>query len=1452
MNSKDSIAPGPKADALDPVVGAHSPDPLNGRSPAALGEGSGARDGEGKHLAFVPVESLELDLSDPEQRDFGDYELLERLGQGGMGVVYRARQRSLQRDVAVKLLAAGPWASQEFVLRFRREAQSAARLQHPNIVSIFEIGSHEELDFFSMALVRGHSLAQLLESAGPLPPAQAARLLRTVSEAIEYAHRLGVLHLDLKPANVLIDEHGEPQVADFGLARRLDDAFSGDRWEISGTPNYMAPEQVECSKQQICKATDVHGLGAILFELLTGRPPFLGSSARATLQQVLNSEAERVRKHAPDVPKDLEAICHRCLAKDPKQRYPSARALADDLSRFLDGRAVSVRPLGLWERTYRWSQREPRVAVAAAIALSALLLGLAATQVQWRRAEANAAAARDSLWTARSQTAQSTMADNDGFGSLRSLVANLREMEASGEPARALLERQRIGTVLANAPQLIDLIRLPPGESVTSVAISPDAHQFAVASHAANGSRWLRQFSAVDGEAQWATTTDGLTHGLPFASGTPHGQLYYSPDGSRLLARLTQMPVFAAPSGADGIALDARSGRVLSPPDLTEAHSDIVYSDDVRIALVRFRAEPGRRFPDAGQFYAVEPWRPLGPRIAFDGPDAPSEWLPAPDGRWFLGTSDFCRFELTDPQTGKRVWQLQLPADDPVRAWRFNADASLLALGTQGGVVHLVDTREASSHELPSSLVATLRWLEFSADGRTLAGKAEDGALVAWDVPSLRPRTTPLVGGGTDYAKVRIIGDRLLSADERSLRSWTLPAPAPFENVAIPALVQLRNRRHFSNHAFDFHPSSRLLVAGGSDGHIGLWREAVPPLLPVTAAPLPSRSFRFDGQHLVAVDGHVAQLLEVDTLMPRSPAIRHPEPVRLAELSNGGGRWVTVAGRTVRVLDPTTGALIGSPIVLPQTPLRADLADEAPVLLLSTVEYVGEVFHERLHVIDLEHAQLRTHAALLPGPLRDVVLGPDGRFALVTDGSDVRPYAALKWIDLGSAGQSCTELQVEGLAIGALTLAADGRSGWFYVQLPQRQGRLVRWDLERCRELTRIDLQQGTQLPTLRGHGADVLAYRQAGNGLTWFSSDGARRDLPGAQQDGGMQEFALSRDGRRAAVALRNAVQLIDLDQGERVSGLLAASIAGNDAIAKLAFSPDGGRLLARTVKGRWLHWRLPVSAQEVTRLERLARVLDPAAADPVVSAAELLDLRRELRRDAARDVAPPGAVPVSVELPAAPAARIDPRFVPLDLRPAINVPLSGSWPRQPATGGDRPTLTAGIHRLLDIDWRIEGGVQLSWGGAATAIHPTQDSSAVVPVPALQPRRVHVLTHMHIPIRRQAPTSPYAYVVLIDARGHETRLEMRLYEHVVSHRAPELALPSARIGWAGIDSASVRGGYATTSDISSYSFAVSLDVPEGIEPTVGLRLQTADGPMEAPLFHAVTLELARPPRARL
>ena len=347
--------------------------------------------------ALQGMDATTLDLDDPAQRTFGDYELLEQIGQGGMGMVFRARQQRLDREVALKLLSAGAWAPEPLVDSLRREAQHAAQLQHANIVTVFEMGEHEGLIFYAMQLVRGRSLSQQLGADGPLPPREAARLLRTVAEAVDYAHRLGVLHLDLKPGNILIDgtpgkNSGAPLVTDFGLARRIEQALERDN--ISGTPSYLAPEQARTDGPPLTPATDVWALGAVLYETLTGHPPFDSADAADTVRLLLGAEVRKPTRYLP-LPADLEAICLHCLEKDPARRYPDARALADDLGRFLEGRAVGVRPLNAAQRLWRWARREPKVAIMAGLAVAALTIGLAASLWQWRRAAANASEAME-------------------------------------------------------------------------------------------------------------------------------------------------------------------------------------------------------------------------------------------------------------------------------------------------------------------------------------------------------------------------------------------------------------------------------------------------------------------------------------------------------------------------------------------------------------------------------------------------------------------------------------------------------------------------------------------------------------------------------------------------------------------------------------------------------------------------------------------------------------------------------------------------------------------------------------------------------------------------------------------------------------------------------------------------------------------------------------------------
>src|SRR6266511_3863979 len=307
--------------------------------------------------------------------DFGDYELLEEIGRGGQGVVYRARQKSLNRTVALKVIGLGQWATQAHLKRFRREAEAAANLDHPCIVPIYDVGEREGCCYFSMKFIDGGQLDEVAKRTS-ISIRNAAELIAKLARTVHYAHEHGILHRDIKPGNILLDAKGEPHLTDFGLARLLETKSTVTHtMDVLGTPSYMAPEQASGHNEQLTSATDVYGLGAVFYQLLTGHPPFVGGTTYETVRLVLETEPRQPRLWNPKIDRELSTICLKCLEKDPQRRYSSALVLAEDLEHWLRHEPIRARHTGIVTRGEKWLRRNRKLVATGA---ACLLVGAAA------------------------------------------------------------------------------------------------------------------------------------------------------------------------------------------------------------------------------------------------------------------------------------------------------------------------------------------------------------------------------------------------------------------------------------------------------------------------------------------------------------------------------------------------------------------------------------------------------------------------------------------------------------------------------------------------------------------------------------------------------------------------------------------------------------------------------------------------------------------------------------------------------------------------------------------------------------------------------------------------------------------------------------------------------------------------------------------------------------------
>ena len=466
----------------------------------------------------------------------GGYELISELGRGGMGVVYMARQQSLRRIVALKMILAGAHARPEDAARFRREAETIARLQHPNIVQIYEVGEHGGGPFLALEFCPGGSLEKKLNGK-PQPPAEAAALVETLARAVHAAHQQKVVHRDLKPGNILLAADGSPKITDFGLAKTLEDEASNATrtGAIVGTPSYMAPEQAAGKGRDVGPAADVYALGTILYETLTGRPPFRGATPLDTVLQVTTGDPVRPRRLQPKVPSDLETICLKCLHKNPARRYATAEALADDLRRFPrpTSRVQECRPVGRLERAHRWCQRHP--GPAAAWTLAALVVAaaavvpavLAVNEARYAaRIDQEHQATLAALKQERRQSAASTLERALGLceqgETSRGLLWMMRGLKTAREGGAKDLEeafRWNIGAWSREVPPL--LLSVPHPDAVLAVAFSPDGATIATA--------------CKDGKVRFWRTATGEPVGVPLEHPARVNALAFDPSGDLLL-----------------------------------------------------------------------------------------------------------------------------------------------------------------------------------------------------------------------------------------------------------------------------------------------------------------------------------------------------------------------------------------------------------------------------------------------------------------------------------------------------------------------------------------------------------------------------------------------------------------------------------------------------------------------------------------------------------------------------------------------------------------------------------------------------------------------------------------------------------------------------------------------------------------------------------------------------
>ncbi|MGP0067723.1 MAG: WD40 repeat domain-containing serine/threonine protein kinase [Isosphaeraceae bacterium] len=790
-------------------------------------------------MAISPSVPMPLAVTPPAT--LGEYAIRREIGRGGMGIVYEAEQNSLGRRVALKMLPSAAALDPRSLQRFQIEAHAAACLHHEHIVPVHALGEHDGVPFYVMQFIEGATLAAIigalrqfregestLPGSEPVDPARAlalalladrfgpgraearpepsldsrtknyiraaVRLATQAAEALDHAHEQGIIHRDVKPANLLVDHAGKLWITDFGLARVVGNTTLTVTGDLPGTIRYMSPEQVLGKRALIDSRCDIYALGATLYELLALEPAIVGQERWEILARIDREEPRSLRRLNPAVPRDLATIVAKAMAKDVSSRYSTAQDLAEDLGRFLEGRAVRARRAGLWGQGLRWSRRNPLAAASLAALVLMFVAAFAAVTYQWRRADAEANRAND---TARAESALRIQAQVEA--TKRDLDYAM-QLGRRGDADQGLLWT---GKALSQAPpERPDLVRLARANIAAWTRQSPCLraileHQAAVYDAVFRPDGRAVLTGSCDGTAQVWDATTGRPIGLPMRHSDQVHSVAFSPDGRLILV-----------SGSDGkVQLwNVATGQVAGP----------ILSHGAEILLVAF-APDGRSFMTYGKDWSVRLWntatgRPVG-RLVGRGDSGSVEF--SPDGRWLLtgGADGVAR--LWDAETA-RPTGVTFRHDDSVTSAKFSPDRRLVATGSKDGTTKFWDaaTGQSIGPILRHSVAGTR--IVFSPDGRLVLSADYDGTARLWDTATGRPVGLPLRHASEIRSSAFAPDGKLLvtGSFDHTARLWDTATGQP---IGAP----LRHRLPIRSASFS--PDGRLILTASEDGTAKLW-----------------------------------------------------------------------------------------------------------------------------------------------------------------------------------------------------------------------------------------------------------------------------------------------------------------------------------------------------------------------------------------------------------------------------------------------------------------------------------------------------------------------------------------------------------------------------------------------------------------------------------------------------